>query len=128
MITTILLISLSLGLVLLIASKFVNFETLLTSAVAKLRAWSARLEMSGQLGAIELGRVVDGLVMVIVAMALIYAMIPNMEEQSSTANITNETTKSFSTLAGWIVPVIMVIGIIYFAIKYFLPKMGKNKG
>ena len=101
---------------------------------AKLQLWKSRLVVwstgkgfAGQLGSIAVSGVLDGLIVILLGIILVFTFVPIIEDNSSTANITNATTKTFGDLAGWLLPVLAIIGLVYLGIRLFI-KRGANKG
>ncbi len=117
------LLALAVVLVIALASfwKIVGF---LDNSVAKMREWSARLHASGQFGAAAIGNILDGLIVIFVGIILVFNFIPQIESNSSTANITNPTTKTFGDMLGWLLPVLAIIGLLYVGIRMFIKKKG----
>ena len=127
-----------LSLFVVIAIAVVNFWKIVSganSAVLKLRAWSSRLHVwrdekkrgfVGQMGAIAVQGILDGLIVILLGMILVFTFVPIIESNSSTANITNSTTKTFGNLAGWLIPVMAIIGLIYLGIRLFIKHGGKG--
>jgi hypothetical protein len=99
----------------------------LNAAVLKMRGWSATLKLSKQTGAVAIGNVIDGLVVIFLGITLVYQFVPQIEEQADTSNITNPTTKSFGDTGSWLLPSIAIIGLIYLGIRLFLA-FGKRRG
>lgn len=126
-----------LSIFIVIAVAVVNFWKLvstLNSSISKLRAWKSRLVvwstgkgLAGQIGSIAVGGVLDGLIVILLGIILVFTFVPIIEDNSSTANITNPTTKTFGDLAGWLLPVLAIIGLVYLGIRLFI-KRGANKG
>jgi hypothetical protein len=125
MIPLIVILSLA-AIVLVLPVAYWKLLGILNSLVAKMRAWSARLHLSEQLGAMAVGNILDGLIVILVGIILVFTFIPIIESNASTANITNTTTKTFAGLAGWLLPVLAVIGLVYVGIRLFLRKHGKG--
>lgn len=92
--------------------------------VSVLRCWKG--ELAGQLGSIAVGGVLDGLIVILLGIILVFTFVPIIEDNSSTANITNTTTKTFGDLAGWLLPVLAIIGLVYLGIRLFIKKGGKG--
>lgn len=107
---------------------------LLQMMVAKLREWKEWLTVwsktagfAGQLGAIAISGVLDGLIVILLGIILVFTFVPIIEDNSSTSNITNTTTKTFGDLAAWLLPVLAIIGLVYLGIRLFIKK-GKDSG
>ena len=97
-----------------------KIQGFLTRLVVKMQEWSERLHATGQVGAAAIGNILDGLIVIFVGIILIFTFIPEIEQNSSTANITNATTKTFGNLVGWLLPVLAIVGLIYVGIRLFL--------
>ena len=123
MILLILILALALFVV-IVALSYWKILSGLYATVAKLREWSARLHVSGQCGAVAVGSILDGLIVILLGIILVFTFIPIIEINSSTANITNETTQTFADLATWLLPVLAVIGLLYLGIRMFVKRSG----
>ena len=120
-----------------IAVAVVNFWRLmsaLNSLVFKLRAWKSRLAVwrekqgfAGQLGSIAISGVLDGLIVILLGIILVFTFIPIIEDNANSGNITNTTTKTFADLAGWLLPVVAIVGLVYLGIRILIKK-GKGSG
>lgn len=129
MIAILLTVALLLGILIKLFEKQLNLDTRITHAIAKIRRYQARLtlmkdnpalSLMGQIGAASMSRILDGLVVILIGVVLVFQFAPLIESNSSTTNITNTTTKTFGSLASWLLPTIAILGLIYLGIRLFL--------
>ena len=80
-----------------------------------------RVAKSDQRGSIALGNIIDGLVLICLALILVFKFAPIMEESAATAsaNLTNPTSSTFAGIAGWMLPVVGICGVIYLGVRTF---------
>lgn len=93
----------------------------------KLRSLALRMKRSNQQGVAHIGNIIDGLVVLLLGTILVFTFAPQIEQSATTTNITNATTKTFGTLASWMIPTVAIIGLIYLGIRLFL-HFGKGNG
>ncbi len=123
MLTLMLILAIMAGIVLILDRRGLITNTVY-KAVDWLLAYKARLAVTtaGQRGFMNVNTALDGAITIILVVIVIFKLIPTMEDSADTANITNTTVKSFGDLAGWLIPLLAVIGVIILGIRLFLGK------
>lgn len=73
--------------------------------------------------------VFTGIIIIYIAIMFIVNMTPTMEEDISSANITNPMTSSLIDMSEWVIPVLAIVGIILAGFAFFkMRKAGKGGG
>lgn len=60
-----------------------------------------------------------GIIVVFIALMFIVEIVPQMEENISSANITNPMTSTLIDMSVWVVPVLAIVGIIIATFAFF---------
>ena len=71
------------------------------------------------MGAGMLKTVFSGIIIIFIAIMFIVQMVPTMETEISSANITNPTTSMLVDMSEWVVPVLALIGVILGGFAFF---------
>lgn len=70
-----------------------------------------------------LNKLITGVIVAFIGLMFLFAFIPQLEDTASTANISNTFVSSMGDMAIWLIPVLAIVSLILFAVKW-----AKTKG
>lgn len=73
-----------------------------------------------------LNKLINGMIVIFIGLIFLFAFIPSLEEEASTANITNTTVSGMGDIAVWIIPLLAIVSLILFAVNWI--RSGKKGG
>jgi hypothetical protein len=101
---------------------------LLSKAVDWLLAYKARMAVTaaGQAGFMNVDTAITAVITIVLVIIIVFNFLPTMEDSANVSGVTNTTVKTFGTLAGWLLPLLAIVGVVILGVRVFIKKGGKG--
>lgn len=68
------------------------------------------------------------MIIAFIGLIFLFAFIPQLESEASTANITNSTVSTMGDMAVWMIPLLAIVALVLYGVRWANIRQGKKGG